>query len=50
MSTNSDRRLALLAAERDALLERLPRDVLPDLAAEEVAQLLALAQPGTMRL
>ena len=35
----------LLAAERDAALQRLARDVLADLAAEEVAEALALAQP-----
>src|SRR3954469_22127730 len=37
-------RLADLAAELDAALERLARDVLADVAAEEVAQALVLAQ------
>ena len=46
MSTNSAPDLALLAAEPGrALAQRLARHVLADLAAEQVADALALAQP-----
>ena len=45
-STNSADTSRVSPPSAIAALERLARDVDPDLAAVEVAQLLALAQPG----
>ena len=41
-----DRRLTGFPAELHPVLERVAHDVLPDLAPEQVTELLALAQPG----